>query len=78
MFEGFKKETEDKKVVRRYKFNFGPKGQKGADGLNGKEVTQPGKFSILLEENGDLILQYHDGDTPPDIQIIDGQLIYTY
>lgn len=32
-------------------------------------------FSVV---NGDLILEYVDGDTPPNFQIVDGDLTFTF
>lgn len=62
----------------------GPQGIQGKDGppgpagINGVALAVSGMIALNVDENGDLILSYQDGDTPPDLSIDEnGDLILT-
>lgn len=54
----------------------GPQGERGADGII---ITQEAyTYTLHVDEDGDLIMTYVDGTTPPDLSINeDGDLILT-
>lgn len=64
-----------------------PKGEKGEQGIEGKQgekgnpgvvVETKGHYVFTVNNDGHLILNYHDSDTPPDFHIDDkGHLILT-
>lgn len=59
----------------------GEKGDKGEPGQDGAGVITSlarGFFSLYLTENGDLLLTHNDDETPPNLYIQDGELIYEF
>lgn len=61
----------------------GPQGEKGEQGDRGESgVVVPlenGFFALSISDNGDLLVHYADGATPPDLSISNnGDLIYRF
>ncbi len=56
----------------------GEKGEKGDNGINGTVVPANGFYSFSVDEDGNLMVHYPDGETAPDVKLnSNGELILT-